>query len=50
MELFAGSNFHESNMAAVVFTYCPNCSWDLFFTNRRRFAKFKSSQKFCCLQ
>ncbi|MDD9361698.1 MAG: hypothetical protein PV344_02075 [Anaplasma sp.] len=29
--------------------YCPNCSRDLFFANRRRFAKFakiRSSRKF----
>ncbi|MDD9361617.1 MAG: hypothetical protein PV344_01660 [Anaplasma sp.] len=34
-------------------TYCPNCSRDLFFTNRRRFAKFakiRSSRKFSRLQ
>ncbi|MDD9362239.1 MAG: hypothetical protein PV344_04860 [Anaplasma sp.] len=34
-------------------TYCPNCSQDLFFTNRRRFAKFakiRSSRKFGRLQ
>ncbi|MDD9362563.1 MAG: hypothetical protein PV344_06545 [Anaplasma sp.] len=34
-------------------TYCSNCSRDLFFTNRRRFAKFakiRSSRKFSCLQ
>ncbi|MDD9362356.1 MAG: hypothetical protein PV344_05480 [Anaplasma sp.] len=40
MKLFAGSNFRESNMAAVVLTYCPNCSRDLFFANPRRFVKF----------
>ncbi|MDD9362106.1 MAG: hypothetical protein PV344_04190 [Anaplasma sp.] len=34
-------------------TYCPNCSRDLFFANRRRFAKFpkmRSSLKFSRLQ
>ncbi|MDD9362353.1 MAG: hypothetical protein PV344_05465 [Anaplasma sp.] len=33
--------------------YCPNCSRDLFFANRRRFAKFvkiRSSRKFSRLQ
>ncbi|MDD9362054.1 MAG: hypothetical protein PV344_03915, partial [Anaplasma sp.] len=33
--------------------YCPNCSRDLFFANRRRFAKFtkmRSSRKFSSLQ
>ncbi|MDD9362778.1 MAG: hypothetical protein PV344_07645, partial [Anaplasma sp.] len=32
-----------------VLTYCPNCSWDLFFANRRRFtefAKIRSLRKF----
>ncbi|MDD9362341.1 MAG: hypothetical protein PV344_05400 [Anaplasma sp.] len=36
-----------------MFTYCPNCSWDLFFVNHRRFAKFakiRSSRKFSRLQ
>ncbi|MDD9362401.1 MAG: hypothetical protein PV344_05710 [Anaplasma sp.] len=52
MKLFAGSNFRESN-AYVVLTYCANCSRDLFFANRRRFAKFarvRSSRKFSRLQ
>ncbi|MDD9362514.1 MAG: hypothetical protein PV344_06300 [Anaplasma sp.] len=40
MKLFAGSNFRESNVASIASTYCPNCSRDLFFANRRRFAKF----------
>ncbi|MDD9362432.1 MAG: hypothetical protein PV344_05870 [Anaplasma sp.] len=40
MKLFAGFNFRESNVASVVWTYFPNCSRDLFFANRRRFAKF----------
>ncbi|MDD9362068.1 MAG: hypothetical protein PV344_03985 [Anaplasma sp.] len=40
MKLFAGFNFCESNVASVVLTYCPNCSRDLFYANRRRFAKF----------
>ncbi|MDD9362390.1 MAG: hypothetical protein PV344_05655 [Anaplasma sp.] len=34
-------------------TYCPNCLRELFFTNRRRFAKFakiRSSRKFSRLQ
>ncbi|MDD9362201.1 MAG: hypothetical protein PV344_04665, partial [Anaplasma sp.] len=34
-------------------TCCPNCSRDLFFANRTRFAKFakiRSSQKFSRLQ
>ncbi|MDD9362094.1 MAG: hypothetical protein PV344_04125 [Anaplasma sp.] len=31
-------------------TYCPNCSRDLFFANRRRFAKIRSSRKFSRLQ
>ncbi|MDD9362471.1 MAG: hypothetical protein PV344_06070 [Anaplasma sp.] len=39
MKLFAGSNFLKSNVASVLLTYCPNCSWDLFFANRRQFAK-----------
>ncbi|MDD9362785.1 MAG: hypothetical protein PV344_07680 [Anaplasma sp.] len=39
MKLFAGSNFCESSVASVVLTYCPNCLWDLFFANLRRFAK-----------
>ncbi|MDD9362229.1 MAG: hypothetical protein PV344_04810 [Anaplasma sp.] len=38
LKLFAGSNFRESNVASVVLTYCANCSRDLFFANRRRFA------------
>ncbi|MDD9361843.1 MAG: hypothetical protein PV344_02820 [Anaplasma sp.] len=53
MKLFAGSNFRQSNVAPVVLTYCPNCSRDLFFANRRRFAKFakiRSLQKFSRLQ
>ncbi|MDD9362168.1 MAG: hypothetical protein PV344_04500 [Anaplasma sp.] len=53
MKLFAGSNFRESDVAPVVFTYCPNCSRDLFFANHRRFAKFakiRSSPKFSRLQ
>ncbi|MDD9362312.1 MAG: hypothetical protein PV344_05245 [Anaplasma sp.] len=45
MKLFAGSNFRESNIAAVVLIYCPNCSRDPFFANRRRFAKIRSSPK-----
>ncbi|MDD9362624.1 MAG: hypothetical protein PV344_06860 [Anaplasma sp.] len=40
MKLIAGSNFRESNVASVVLTYCPNCSQDRFFANRRRYAKF----------
>ncbi|MDD9362468.1 MAG: hypothetical protein PV344_06055 [Anaplasma sp.] len=40
MKLFAGSNFRESNVVSVVLTYCSNCLRDLFFANRRRFAKF----------
>ncbi|MDD9362896.1 MAG: hypothetical protein PV344_08240 [Anaplasma sp.] len=40
MKLFAGSDFHESNVASIVLTYCPNYSQDLFFANCRRFAKF----------
>ncbi|MDD9362510.1 MAG: hypothetical protein PV344_06280 [Anaplasma sp.] len=39
MKLFAGSNFRESNVASVVLTYCPNCAREVFFANRRRFAK-----------
>ncbi|MDD9362849.1 MAG: hypothetical protein PV344_08005 [Anaplasma sp.] len=31
-------------------TYCPNCSRDLFFANRRQFAKIRSSRKFSQLQ
>ncbi|MDD9362517.1 MAG: hypothetical protein PV344_06315, partial [Anaplasma sp.] len=31
-------------------TYCLNCLRDLFFANRRRFAKIRSSQKFSRLQ
>ncbi|MDD9362495.1 MAG: hypothetical protein PV344_06205 [Anaplasma sp.] len=34
-------------------TYCPNCSQDLFFANRRRFAKLakiRSTRKFIRLQ
>ncbi|MDD9362011.1 MAG: hypothetical protein PV344_03700 [Anaplasma sp.] len=53
MKLFAGSNFRESNVVSVVLTYCPNCSRDLFFANRRQFAKFakiRSSRKFSRLQ
>ncbi|MDD9362122.1 MAG: hypothetical protein PV344_04270 [Anaplasma sp.] len=53
MKLFAGSNFRESKVAFVVLTYCPNCLRDLFFANRRRFAKFakiRSSRKFSRLQ
>ncbi|MDD9362292.1 MAG: hypothetical protein PV344_05130 [Anaplasma sp.] len=53
MKLFAGSSFCESNVASVVLTYCPNCLQDLFFANRRRFAKFakiRSSRKFSRLQ
>ncbi|MDD9362490.1 MAG: hypothetical protein PV344_06180, partial [Anaplasma sp.] len=53
MKLFAGSNFRELNVASVVLTWCPNCSRDLFFANSGRFAKFakiRSSRKFCCLQ
>ncbi|MDD9362756.1 MAG: hypothetical protein PV344_07530 [Anaplasma sp.] len=50
MKLFASSNFHESNVASVVFTYCPNCLWDLFFANCSRFVKIRSSRKFCRLQ
>ncbi|MDD9362041.1 MAG: hypothetical protein PV344_03850 [Anaplasma sp.] len=49
MKLFTGSNFCESNVASIVLTYCPNGLRDLFFANRRRFAKFakiRSSQKF----
>ncbi|MDD9362100.1 MAG: hypothetical protein PV344_04155 [Anaplasma sp.] len=52
MKLFAGSNFREFNVASVVSTYCPNCSRDLFFANRSRFANFaktRSSRKFSCL-
>ncbi|MDD9362548.1 MAG: hypothetical protein PV344_06470 [Anaplasma sp.] len=45
MKLFAGSNFRESNMAAVVLTHCPNCSRDLFFANRMRFVKFANLAK-----
>ncbi|MDD9362854.1 MAG: hypothetical protein PV344_08030, partial [Anaplasma sp.] len=33
--------------------YCPNCSRDLFFANHMQFAKFakiRSSRKFCRLQ
>ncbi|MDD9362585.1 MAG: hypothetical protein PV344_06660 [Anaplasma sp.] len=50
-KLFAGSNF--CNRASVVLTYCLNCSRDLFFSNRRRFAKFakiSSPRKFSRLQ
>ncbi|MDD9362287.1 MAG: hypothetical protein PV344_05105 [Anaplasma sp.] len=53
MKLFAGSNFRESNEASVVLTYYPNCSPDLYFANRRRFAKFakiRSTRKFNRLQ
>ncbi|MDD9362631.1 MAG: hypothetical protein PV344_06895 [Anaplasma sp.] len=53
MKLFAGPNFREPNVTSVVLTYCPNCSWDLFFANQTRFAKFakiRSSQKFSHLQ
>ncbi|MDD9362116.1 MAG: hypothetical protein PV344_04240 [Anaplasma sp.] len=53
MKLSAGSNFRELNVATIVLTYCPNCSWDLFFANRRRFATFakiRSSRKFRHLQ
>ncbi|MDD9362143.1 MAG: hypothetical protein PV344_04375 [Anaplasma sp.] len=53
MKLFAGSNFHESNVSSVVLTYCPKCSRDLFFANRRRFAKFariRSTRKLSRLQ
>ncbi|MDD9362090.1 MAG: hypothetical protein PV344_04105 [Anaplasma sp.] len=53
MKLFAGSNFRESNVASVMLTYCPNCSRDLFFGNRRKFAKFakiRSSRKLSRLQ
>ncbi|MDD9362065.1 MAG: hypothetical protein PV344_03970 [Anaplasma sp.] len=53
MKLFPGSNFRESNVAFVVLTYCPNCSRDLFFANRRRLAKFakiRSLRKFSRLQ
>ncbi|MDD9362744.1 MAG: hypothetical protein PV344_07470 [Anaplasma sp.] len=53
MKLFAGSNFRESNVASVVLTHCPNYSRDLFFANRRRFAKvvkIRSSRKFSHLQ
>ncbi|MDD9362792.1 MAG: hypothetical protein PV344_07715 [Anaplasma sp.] len=53
MKLFAGSNFCKANVASVVLTYCPNCSRDLFFANRRRLAKFskiRSSQKLSRLQ
>ncbi|MDD9362903.1 MAG: hypothetical protein PV344_08275, partial [Anaplasma sp.] len=53
MKLFAGSNFRESNVASALLTYCPNCSRDLFFANRRQFAKFaivRSSRKFSRLQ
>ncbi|MDD9362280.1 MAG: hypothetical protein PV344_05070 [Anaplasma sp.] len=50
MKLFAGSDFRESDVASVVLTYCPNCSCDLFFANRRRFAKIGSSRKFSRLQ
>ncbi|MDD9362406.1 MAG: hypothetical protein PV344_05735 [Anaplasma sp.] len=53
MELFAGSNFRESNVASAVLTYCPNCSRDLFFANRKWFAKFekiRSSRKFSRLE
>ncbi|MDD9362313.1 MAG: hypothetical protein PV344_05250 [Anaplasma sp.] len=53
MTLIAGHNFRESNVASVVFTYWPNFSRDLFFANRRRFAKFakiRSSRKFSRLQ
>ncbi|MDD9362247.1 MAG: hypothetical protein PV344_04900 [Anaplasma sp.] len=53
MILFAGSNFHESNVASVALTYCSNCLRDLFSENRRRFAKFakmRSSRKFSRLQ
>ncbi|MDD9362214.1 MAG: hypothetical protein PV344_04730 [Anaplasma sp.] len=39
MELFAGSNFCESDVASVVLTFCPNCLRNLFFANRRRFAR-----------
>ncbi|MDD9362036.1 MAG: hypothetical protein PV344_03825 [Anaplasma sp.] len=52
-KLFAGFNFRESNVASVLLTYCPNCSRDLFFANRGRFAKFAkigSSRKFSRLQ
>ncbi|MDD9362459.1 MAG: hypothetical protein PV344_06010 [Anaplasma sp.] len=48
MKLFAGPNFRESNVASVMLTYCPNYSRDLFFANRRRFAKLakiRSSRK-----
>ncbi|MDD9362199.1 MAG: hypothetical protein PV344_04655, partial [Anaplasma sp.] len=31
-------------------TYCPNCSRNLFFANRRRFAKIRSSRKLGRLQ
>ncbi|MDD9362187.1 MAG: hypothetical protein PV344_04595 [Anaplasma sp.] len=31
-------------------TYCPNCSRDLLFADRRRFAKIRSSRKFTRLQ
>ncbi|MDD9362115.1 MAG: hypothetical protein PV344_04235 [Anaplasma sp.] len=53
MKLFEGCNFRELNVASVVLTYCPICSRDLFFANRRRFAKFakiRSSRKFSRLQ
>ncbi|MDD9362137.1 MAG: hypothetical protein PV344_04345 [Anaplasma sp.] len=53
MKLFAGSNFHESNVASVVLTHWPNFSRVLFFANHRRFAKFakiRSSRKFSRLQ
>ncbi|MDD9362156.1 MAG: hypothetical protein PV344_04440, partial [Anaplasma sp.] len=53
MKLFAGSNFRESNVASIVLTYCPNCSRDVFFANRRRFEKFAkitSSRKLIRLQ
>ncbi|MDD9362505.1 MAG: hypothetical protein PV344_06255 [Anaplasma sp.] len=40
LKFFAGSNFRELNVASVMLTYCPNCSQNLFFANRRRFAKF----------
>ncbi|MDD9362111.1 MAG: hypothetical protein PV344_04215 [Anaplasma sp.] len=48
-----GSNFRESNVVSVELTNCPNGLRDLFFANRRQFAKFvkiRSSRKFSRLQ
>ncbi|MDD9362446.1 MAG: hypothetical protein PV344_05940 [Anaplasma sp.] len=53
MKLFVGSNFRYSNVSSVELTYRPNCSRELFFVNRRRFAEFakiRSSRKFSRLQ